>query len=137
LSLPFLSFEIVSNQRSRVRPTIPPRRRGPKPDRRRALELLAASPDGATEALMRNFNSAVNLQVKCELPLTMGGFQMAIEIGAVQSVSMMSGDPGWGFHLRDCTGRHWITISYRTEADAKAAREKIEAATADAEIMVH
>ena len=57
---------------------------------------------------MRNFNSAVNLQVKCELPLTMGGFQMAIEIGAVQSVSMMSGDPGWGFHLRDCTGRHWI-----------------------------
>jgi hypothetical protein len=100
-------------------------------------KLLATSPDGATEALMRNFNSAVNLQVKCELPLTMGGFQMAIEIGAVQSVSMMSGDPGWGFHLRDCTGRHWITISYRTEADAKAAREKIEAATADAEIMVH
>jgi hypothetical protein len=67
----------------------------------------------------------------------MGGFQMAIEIGAVQTVSMMSGDLGWGFHLRDCTGRHWITISYRTEADAKAAREKIEAATADAEIMVH
>jgi len=32
----------------------PPRRprRGPKPDRRRALELLAASPDGCTEALM-------------------------------------------------------------------------------------
>ena len=28
------------------------RRRGPKPDRRRALELLAASPDGYTEALM-------------------------------------------------------------------------------------
>jgi hypothetical protein len=28
------------------------RRRGPKPDRRRALELLAASPDGSTEALM-------------------------------------------------------------------------------------
>jgi hypothetical protein len=27
-------------------------RRGPKPDRRRALELLAASPDGCTEALM-------------------------------------------------------------------------------------
>src|SRR5262249_10673078 len=27
-------------------------RRGPKPDRRRALELLAASPDGYTEALM-------------------------------------------------------------------------------------
>src|SRR5215813_10784229 len=28
------------------------RRHGPKPDRRRALELLAASPDGYTEALM-------------------------------------------------------------------------------------
>ena len=27
-------------------------RRGPKPDRRRALELLAASPDGCTEAVM-------------------------------------------------------------------------------------
>ena len=62
---------------------------------------------------------------------------MATEIGAVQSVSMMSGDLGWGFHLRDCTGRNWITISYRTEAEAKAAREKIEAATDDAEIMVH
>ena len=30
----------------------PPRRR-PKPDRRRALELLAASHDGATDAIMR------------------------------------------------------------------------------------
>ena len=28
------------------------RRLGPKPDRRRALELLAAAPDGCTEALM-------------------------------------------------------------------------------------
>jgi hypothetical protein len=30
----------------------PYRRRGPKPDRRRALELLAASAEGCTEALM-------------------------------------------------------------------------------------
>ena len=30
----------------------PYRRRGPKPDRRRALELLAASPEGCTEAQM-------------------------------------------------------------------------------------
>jgi hypothetical protein len=30
----------------------PYRRRGPKPDRCRALELLAASPEGCTEALM-------------------------------------------------------------------------------------
>ena len=28
------------------------RRRGPKPDRRRALELLAGSPTGCTEALL-------------------------------------------------------------------------------------
>jgi hypothetical protein len=28
------------------------RRRGPKPDRRRALELLASSPDGCSEAIM-------------------------------------------------------------------------------------
>jgi hypothetical protein len=34
-------------------PTSPPRRRhGPKPDRRRALELLASCPDGCTEAIM-------------------------------------------------------------------------------------
>jgi hypothetical protein len=31
---------------------MPKPRRRPKPDRRRALELLAASPDGYTEALM-------------------------------------------------------------------------------------
>ena len=30
----------------------PMARRHPKPDRRRALELLASSPDGATEAIM-------------------------------------------------------------------------------------
>ena len=29
---------------------LPPPSHGPKPDRRRALELLAASPDGCTEA---------------------------------------------------------------------------------------
>jgi hypothetical protein len=28
------------------------RKRAPSPNRRRALELLAASPDGATEAIM-------------------------------------------------------------------------------------
>jgi hypothetical protein len=34
-------------------PTPPPRRRrGAKPDRRRALELLASCPDGCTEAIM-------------------------------------------------------------------------------------
>ena len=61
-----------------------------------------------------------------------------VEIGAVHAMSTLSSEPGWGFQLRDLTGRHWITISYRTEPQAKAAREKIQDATADAiEIMVH
>jgi hypothetical protein len=36
----------------RLRPASPSRRRGPKPDRRRALELLANSRDGCTEAIL-------------------------------------------------------------------------------------
>ena len=39
------------------------RRRGPKPDRRRALELLAASHDGYTEALMLAHGFPVPLRV--------------------------------------------------------------------------
>ena len=37
---------------SRVRPAIPHRRNRPKPDRRRALELLASCRDGCTEAIL-------------------------------------------------------------------------------------
>jgi hypothetical protein len=48
---------------SRLRPASPSRRRGPKPDRRRALELLAASPDGCTEALMLAHGFTVELLV--------------------------------------------------------------------------
>jgi hypothetical protein len=41
-----------------------PRRRGvPKPDRHRALELLAASPDGCTEAIMLAHGFTVELLV--------------------------------------------------------------------------
>jgi hypothetical protein len=42
-------------RRMSPRPHAPPRRRNrlPKPDRRRALELLAASRGGCTEAMMR------------------------------------------------------------------------------------
>ena len=40
-------------------------RHGPKPDRRRALELLAASPDGCTEALM--FANGFTAQLLVEL----------------------------------------------------------------------
>jgi hypothetical protein len=43
----------------------PYRRRGPKPDRRRALELLAASPEGCTEALM--FASGFTAELLVEL----------------------------------------------------------------------
>jgi hypothetical protein len=38
-------------------------RRAPKPDRRRALELLAASPDGCTEAIMLAHGFTVELLV--------------------------------------------------------------------------
>ena len=54
---------------------------------------------------------------------------MAMDIGAVQTVSTSSDGTGWGFNLKDSTGRRWITLTYRTEAEAKVAREKIEAAT--------
>jgi hypothetical protein len=62
------------------------------------------------------------------------GIQMAIEIGKVQAVSMRSGDHGWGFTLTDTAKRpsQFFTIAYRTEAEAKDAREKIAAATANA-----
>jgi hypothetical protein len=45
------------------RPASPSRRRGPKPDRRRALELLASSRDGCTEALMLAHGFTVELLV--------------------------------------------------------------------------
>jgi hypothetical protein len=41
-----------------------PRRRSPKPDRRRALELLAASPDGCSEAIMIAHGFTVEQLVK-------------------------------------------------------------------------
>jgi hypothetical protein len=41
-----------------------PRPRGPKPDRRRALELLAASPNGCTEALMLGNGFPVEMLVE-------------------------------------------------------------------------
>jgi hypothetical protein len=104
-------MSLLGNPRRNARKRVPPA------TRRRALELLAASPDGCTEVLMRNFNSAVSLQVKCELPLTMGGFQMATEIGAVQSVSMMSGDLGWGFHLM---GLHLPPLDHRGRRESCA-----------------
>jgi hypothetical protein len=58
---------------------------------------------------------------------------MATDIGEVQIVSPRSGEYGeygYGFDLKDSTGGRWITLIYRTEAEAKAARETIKAAVA-------
>jgi hypothetical protein len=44
------------------------RRRGPKPDRRRALELLAASREGCTEAIMLAHGFTVELMVELVRP---------------------------------------------------------------------
>jgi hypothetical protein len=52
-----------------------------------------------------------------------------MDIGEVQSVATPR-NYGYGFNLKDKTGRRWITLTYKTEAEAKAAREKIVAATA-------
>jgi hypothetical protein len=40
------------------------RMRGPKPERRRALELLAASPDGCSEAIMLAHGFTVDFLVE-------------------------------------------------------------------------
>ncbi len=59
---------------------------------------------------------------------------MTIDIGDVQSISTRSGETGWGFALKDTTARplRFMTMTYRTQTEAKAAREKILAATANA-----
>ena len=49
------------------------RRHGPKPDRRRALELLAASPDGCTEAIMLSHGFTIPQMVE----LVRAGLAMA------------------------------------------------------------
>ena len=64
---------------------------------------------------------------------------MALEIGPVHSVATRT-DHGWGFSLMDSTGHahRWITLTFRTEAEATTAREVIEAATAGViEAAVH
>ena len=54
---------------------------------------------------------------------------MAMDIGEVHSV-LVGQRNGYGFNLKDSAGRRWMTLAYETEAEAKAAREKIIAATA-------
>ena len=58
-----------------------------------------------------------------------GGLEM-IDVGPVQSITTKSGDYGWGFIVKDSTRLRWITLTYRTEAEANAAREQIKDATA-------
>jgi hypothetical protein len=54
---------------------------------------------------------------------------MAMDIGEVHSVSV--GDRhGYAFNLKDSAGRRWMTLAYETEAEAKAAWEKIISAAA-------
>jgi hypothetical protein len=53
---------------------------------------------------------------------------MAIDVDAVKSTITRPGD-GWSFNLKDSTGLRWITLTYRTEAEAKLAHEQIKAAT--------
>jgi hypothetical protein len=58
---------------------------------------------------------------------------MATDIGEVQIVSPRSGEYGeyaYGFDLKDSTGDRWITLIYRTEAEAQAARGIIKGAVA-------
>jgi hypothetical protein len=54
---------------------------------------------------------------------------MTIDVGLVESITTKSGEGGWGFMIKDSTRLRWITLTYRTEAEAKAAREQIKAAT--------
>src|SRR5215813_9355246 len=51
-SLQLSGLARLPNKKGAMPATYSRRRRGPKPERRRALELLAASPDGCSEAIM-------------------------------------------------------------------------------------
>jgi len=64
---------------------------------------------------------------------------MAMEIGPVHQVSTTT-NHGWGFSLKDSTGHahRWITLTYRTEAEATSARTIIEVVTSDViEAVIH
>ena len=59
-----ISLGLDQNRRHYSMPQPRRRRHGPQPDRRRALELLAASHDGATEAIMLAHGFTVELLVE-------------------------------------------------------------------------
>ena len=81
------------------------RRHGPKPDRRRALELLAASPDGCTEALM--FANGFRFTAELLIELVRAGLASAhaermVADGRMMEVARMS-EAGWQALAGDAT----------------------------------
>jgi hypothetical protein len=75
----------------------PYRRRGPKPDRRRALELLAASPEGCTEALMfaNGFTAEMLLELVCA-GLASAHAERMVADGKMSEVARVKiSDAGW------------------------------------------
>src|SRR2546428_13885368 len=78
------------------------RRRGPQPDRRRALELLAASPDGCTEAIMLAHGFTVELMVDlCFAELAIAAVERMVVGGRTVGIGRMkiTGAGGQGlFH---------------------------------------
>jgi hypothetical protein len=75
----------------------PYRRRGPKPDCRRALELLAASPEGCTEALM--FANGFTAEMLLELVragLASAHAERMVADGKMSEVARLKiSDAGW------------------------------------------
>jgi hypothetical protein len=75
---------------SRPASPIMPRRRSPKPDRRRTLELLAGSPDGCTEALMLAHGFTVELLVElCMAELAIATPERMVAGGRTVEVARM------------------------------------------------
>src|SRR5262245_30020358 len=83
------------------------RRRGPKPDRRRALELLATFPDGCTEALM--FTNGFTAELLIELVragLASAHAERMVADGKMTEVARMKiSEAGWQAVVGDANGR--------------------------------
>ena len=79
------------------------RRRGSKPDRRRALELLAASPEGCTEALM--FANGFTAELLLELVragLASAHAERVVADGRMMEVARMKiSEAGWQAERQD------------------------------------
>ena len=75
-------------------------RGGPKPDRRRALELLAASPDGCTEAA-NGFTAELLLEL-VRAGLASAHAERMVADGRMMEVARMS-EAGWQALAGDAT----------------------------------